>query len=779
MGNLQDSVFSFFVEEAAEHIIVLEAGLLEMETHGSASSEDMESLFRAAHTLKGSASLVKVTSVATIAHRMEDLFEAVRDGTLHVNPLQIDALLFSLDQIQDLIRHRVEGLEEPSDAVERALQRLDSAENCKGEMPETQESPRREGLALKEALLETNDDPDNPDQPGFIGSERRGLGRRVEETTAGIRVGAEKIEALMGLVGEVTVIKNHLIDQFSQVERMREEIEFVGQRLLREVTQFSDRYDYTLPTQAELQNQTEIGDFQELEFDRYDDLNLFSRKLREITNDVGEGLRGLSDFFNAFGRDVSSLDRMTDEIKERISEVRTVPAGTLFQRFNRSVRDMARGLDMDVELFVLGGGTLIDRVVYDGLFDPLLHIVRNSFAHGIESASERKKQGKSETASIWLSAERRGNTVEISVKDDGRGIDLVGVRKRAIEKGFITTEDRLSERELIQMIFRSGFSTTAEADATSGRGVGMNVVMDRLASLSGTIDVETVKGEGSTFRLRLPLSLVIVNIIRFEVAGQMFVLPSALVNEILDLEFEQRKRLKEDNTEDPPEQIDLRELFNLPRGDEPAGYGILTQSEGVPVLLLVDKVLGQEDTVIKPFGSFLRELPYFSGTSLAGDGGMRLVINPARMKYRETEGRDLSTVTHSAPVKTQDAPVVLIVDDSLSVRKYASMLLSGKGLRILTAADGLEALALLEKETVDSIITDLEMPQMHGYELLAELQRRPAWQVPIAVLSSRAGDQHQQKAISLGATDYLIKPFEEENLLEVIRKHLAINGKSL
>ena len=779
MGNLQDSVFSFFIEEAAEHISVLEAGLLEMEIHGSAGSEDMESLFRAAHTLKGSASLVKVTSVATIAHRMEDLFEAVRDGKLQVNPMQIDALLFSLDQIQNLIRHRVEGLDEPADAVEQALQRLDAAENFIGEMPEKPKSTRREGQALKAALLESNDDPDNLDKLGSINPERRGLGRRVEESTAGIRVGVEKIESLMGLVGEVTVIKNHLVDQFDQVERMREEIEFVGQRLLREVTQFSDRYDYTLPTQAELQNQTGIGDFQELEFDRYDDLNLFSRKLREITNDVGEGLRGLSDFFNAFGRDVASLDRMTDEIKERISEVRTVPAGTLFQRFNRSVRDMARGLGMDVELFVLGGDTRIDRVVYDGLFDPLLHIVRNSFAHGIESASERKKLGKSETASIWLTAERRGNTVEISVKDDGRGIDLVGVRKRAIEKGFITTEDRLSERELIQMIFRPGFSTTAEADATSGRGVGMNVVMDRLAALNGTIDVETVRGEGSTFRLRLPLSLVIVNIIRFEVAGQMFVLPSALVNEIQDLEFEQRKRLKGENTEEPPEQIDLRELFNLAQGDEPAGYGILTQSEGVPILLLVDKVLGQEDTVIKPFGSFLRELPYFSGTSLAGDGSMRLVINPARMKYRKTEGRDLPTATHSAPLQNQDAPVVLIVDDSLSVRKYASMLLAGKGLKILTAADGVEALALLENETVDSIITDLEMPQMHGYELLAELQRRPDWQVPIAVLSSRAGDQHQQKAISLGATDYLIKPFEEENLLEVIRKHLAINGRSL
>jgi chemosensory pili system protein ChpA (sensor histidine kinase/response regulator) len=778
MGNLQDSVFSFFVEESTEHIGVLEAGLLEMERAGSAKSEEMESLFRAAHTLKGSASLVKLDSVCTISHRMEDLFEAVRDGKLVVKPQHIDALLFSLDQIRNLIRFKREGLDEPDDVVGQALKRLDLAEKAEEGPVETQLSPRHNEKVFDADSEEIVEELADADQAGFAGSERRGLGRRVEETAAGIRVGAEKIESLMGLIGEVTVIKNHLVDQFDQVAQMREEIEFVGQRLLREVTQFADRYDYTMPTQTEQQNQAEIGDFQELEFDRYDDLNLFSRKLREITNDVGEGLRGLSDFFSAFGRDVSSLDRMTDDIKERISEVRTVPASTLFQRFNRSVRDMARGLDMDVELFVLGGETRIDRVVYDGLFDPLLHIVRNSFAHGIESAAERKKSGKPEKASIRLAAERRGNTVEISVTDDGRGIDLVGVRKRAIEKGFMTTADRPSERDLIQMIFRPGFSTTADVDATSGRGVGMNVVMDRLASLNGTIDVETVKGKGSTFRLRLPLSLVIVNIIRFEVAGQMFVLPSALVDEIQDLEFERRKREKGENAEEPPEQIDLRELFNLAPGEEPADYGILTQSEGIPILLLVDKVLGQEDTVIKPFGSFLRELPYFSGTSLAGDGSMRLVVNPSRMKYYKTQDVDAPLVS-SIPVASRNAPKVLIVDDSLSVRKYASMLLAGKGLEILTAADGVEALALLEHENVDSIITDLEMPHMHGYELLAELQRRPDWQVPIAVLSSRAGEQHRQKAYTLGATDYLVKPFEEENLVAVIKKHLSINGKSL
>lgn len=779
MGTLQDSVFSFFVDEAAEHLGVLEAGLLEMESTGSVDSADMEPLFRAAHTLKGSANLIKLLSVGAISHRMEDLFEAMRDGRQEVTSLHVDALLFSVDQIRGLIRLKAEGKAEPEDVVGETLKRLDEAENApaqpiKKKVPTKKKSPASQGSTGEDKRKLTE-----AERNSYAGQERRGLGRRVEEAAAGIRVGADKIEALMGLIGEVTVVKNHLVDQVQEVDRMRSEIEFVGQRLLREVTQFADRYDYTMPTQVTPTGKTEIGDFQELEFDRYDDLNLFSRKLREITNDVSEGLRGLNNFFAAFGRDVSSLDRMTDDIKERISEVRTVQAGTLFQRFNRSARDMARELDRDVELYVSGGETLIDRVVYDGLFDPLLHIIRNSFAHGIEPAAERKKAGKPGKASIRLSAERRGNTVEIAVSDDGRGIDLVGVRKRAIEKGFISTEDRMSERELIQMIFRPGFSTTAEADATSGRGVGMNVVMDRLASLNGTIDVETAKGKGSVFRLRLPLSLVIVNVLRFEVAGQMFVIPSALVNEIQDLEYEKRRREKGELSEDPPEQVDLHELFELTKFENPPAHGILTQSEGIPILLLVDRVLGQEDTVIKPFGTFLRDLQYFSGSSLAGDGSMRLVVNPARMKYREERLAERAVDRLTAPVIDQSVLKVLIVDDSLSVRKYASMLLEGKGLKIFTAADGMEALALLETEEVDSIITDLEMPHMHGYELLAELQRRPDWQIPIAVLSSRAGEQHRQKALTLGATDYLVKPFEEEDMMAVIRKHLSINGKSL
>jgi chemosensory pili system protein ChpA (sensor histidine kinase/response regulator) len=397
---------------------------------------------------------------------------------------------------------------------------------------------------------------------------------------------------------------------------------------------------------------------------------------------------------------------------------------------------MAQDLGLDVDLFVLGGETLLDRVVYDGLFDPLLHIIRNSFAHGIEPAAERVALGKPEKAKIKLMAERRGNTVEITVSDDGRGINLEQVRKRAIEKKFMRETDQLSERELIQMIFRPGFSTTVQADSTSGRGVGMNVVMDRLAALNGTIDVETVKGHGSTFRLRLPLSLVIINVIRFEVAGQIFVIPSALVNEIQDLAYERKRRAKADVADDALMPVDLGQLFELPERQEPK-HGILTQSEGTPILMLVNQVLGQEDTVIRPFGSFLQQLPYFSGTSLAGDGSMRLVVNPARMKYHEEIQSQREPARIDVVAKEDSgAPRILIVDDSLSVRKFASLLLQANGLQVLTAADGQEALKVLATQQVDSVITDLEMPNMHGYELLAELGRRAEWTVPVAVLSS-------------------------------------------
>ena len=774
--SIIDSVFSFFVEEAEEHLGILEEGLLTLEKDSSLAADLIEPLFRSAHTLKGSANLVNVTNVGSIAHRLEDLLESIRDGEVIMTRGRADAMLFALDQMRELIHLRKSGEEAPEELVTEALSRMAQAEiqaadeEAAAIADEAQEESSEEtsdellAEASEAEESESVDEVDEEDPKSYVGSERRKPTRRIEEGV--VRVGMDKIESLMGLVGEFTVTKNHLLDRLPVLERMKGEVEFAGQRLLKEVTGFSERYDYTMPAQN-----AASGDdaFDELEFDRYDELNLFSRKLREITDDIEEALKEMSGFFHVFSQDVFSLDRMTDEMKEQISAARTVQAGQLFQRFNRSIRDISRETNKPVELCISGGETAIDRVVYDGLFDPLLHIVRNSFAHGIEPAEERAASGKPELATIWLKAERRGNTVEIVIEDDGRGIDLERVRERGLEKGFISDTDDVSEQDLIQLIFRPGFSTNVEADSVSGRGVGMNVVMDRLASLNGTIDVWTEKGKGSRFRLRLPLSLVIVNVIQFTCCQQRLVIPSALVNEIVDLEYEARNN--SEGKYEHIQRVDLANLLKLPACDRIPAFGIVTQSEGTPIMLVVDTVLGQEDTVIKPFGSFLEDLPYFSGSSLAGDGSMRLVVNPARMKHQSTEVADV----RKQPIAAEpQVPKVLVVDDSLSVRKFASMLLKANGFSVITAVNGQDALDKLgEGANVFSIITDLEMPIMHGYELLREL-RRKGIEVPVAVLTSRAGDQHRNEALSLGASDYLLKPFDEDGLIGVVSRHQAM-----
>ena len=752
--SIFDNVLGFFIEEASDHLGVLEEGLLRLEKEPAATSELIEPLFRAAHTLKGSANLMTLTDVGAVAHRIEDLLEALRDGGGTLSLAQVNAVLFALDQIRELIEFRKSDQVAPESLVTAALTRLAgvvTVTSAAGIVAET------DSVSAFESA---------PEGASTTGAERRSPGRRHEEA-GGVRVAMEKIESLMGLVGEFTVTKNHLLNRLPVMEQMRSEVSFAGQRLLTEVTGFAERYDYSLPAQNA---QSQADSFNELEFDRYDELNLFSRKLREITNDIDEALKEMSGFFKGFSRDVQTLDRMTESLKEQISAARTVQAGQLFQRFSRTIRDMAQDLNKPVELCVSGGETAVDRVIYDGLFDPLLHIVRNAFAHGIESADERLAAGKSAQAKIWLKAERRGNTVEISVKDDGRGIDLERVRARGIEKGFIPAGEQPSEQDLIQLIFRPGFSTNVAADSESGRGVGMNVVMDRLASLNGVIDVDTELGQGTSFRLRFPLSLVIVNVIRFSCAGQQLVIPSALVEEIIDLSSAAKTNIAQQQLE-AVQRIDLAALLQLPGQSTAPAYGIVSQSEGTPVMLLVDAVLGQEDTVIKPFSAFLEGLPYLSGSSLAGDGTMRLVINPARMKRFSSLVPVAGGTEARLPTKTQQVAKVLVVDDSLSVRKFAGLLLAGRGFEVITAINGEDALAKLENESVFSIITDLEMPGMNGYELLRELKRSHYRDIPVAVLTSRAGEQHRRDAFELGATDYLLKPFDEEALLAVVKRH--------
>ena len=758
--SYQGSAKDYFFEEAREHLDTLESGLMQIEADGG-SKLDMQCvdvLFRSAHTLKGASALLKYNHISQIAHDFESLLEDFKNGIRDVSEGLIDAMLKGVDAIRFLLQEvdkpdyarTAADVQIKFDAVLHSA--LDAAEDSK-------------------VQTELNDDLEFTQYKDIGGGT--------------VKVDIDQIDAMMDLLGEITVNKSHLLEQVSYTENMKDEIDFARDRLLREVRLFSDRHEYTTLEDksggagAKSLSELAIADFDELEFDRYDELNLFSRKLQEISNDINEALGEIHGFLNSLSVDVEAMDRMTGEMKERISVIRTVPVEQLYQRFRRTFRNMSHeDKSVSAELILEGGDTRIGRTVIDGLFDPMVHLLRNALAHGIETDAERTAAGKPASGQIRITTRRRGNSAIITIADDGRGIQLDKVRQKAIELGWLEQNSSVERQELLDIIFRPGFSTKAGADELSGRGVGMDVVLDRLSTLNGTIDVVSEEGKGTSFVLHIPLSLVIVNVIQFRVGKQLYVIPTALVEEIQDVSaldvvdqhvVRQNERYR---------IVDLNECFALPEEDASRRCILFVKTMGARLGLQVEEVLSQEDTVIRSFGRLLESMRCFSGTSVSGGGDIRLVINPSRL----VDVIDLRPHAHGSAAEPGLDPDserglrVLVVDDSLSVRKYASLILEGNNIDVLTAVNGQNALEVLDTESVDLVLTDLEMPVMHGYELLAEIKRRPDLKsLPVLVITSRASEQHRQKAVQMGASGYLVKPFDEQTLLSSVREYSAGN----
>ncbi|RMG05103.1 MAG: hybrid sensor histidine kinase/response regulator [Nitrospirae bacterium] len=755
----EKGLIEFFLAEAEEHISALEQGFLSLEKDPD-QKELIHDLFRSAHTLKGSAALVKLPVISEISHIMEDYLEEIRDGKRAVTKDGIDWLLHSLDAVKTLIADVVDGQPEREGFLEEVRRSLDVV---KAEEP------------LEEEVSEI---PEEPVPEEGVYEEKRDIGRRREdlETISNyVRVHLDTIDRMMTEIGELTVLRNYLVNEMNTINSLRDEIEYAGRRLLKEIEDFTTRYGYSIPDKVSYVDSL-LEDFRELEFDRYDELNLFARKLQEITNDINEAMKGISEIFQKFSGHMTRLERISTDLKDHVSESRMVEAGRLFQRFTRVIRDLSESLGKPVRFIVSGAETRIDRMIYEGLFDPLLHIIRNAVSHGIEPPYERKEAGKPEEGRVMISARREGSMIVIDVKDDGRGIELKKVYEKAVSRGLITKGEKITRGQLLNLIFAPGFSTYEKTDTASGRGVGLDVVRQAVSEMNGTINVATVEGKGTLFRLKLPLTLIIVNTIRFSVGGVEFSVPSSLVQELVEIRPELIDEYGRVKLRDRSYEVrDLAEIFNLsPVRTGPSVHGIhFSLMPGKDVVLLVDRITGQEETVIRSLGGFLEGLRAYSGVSISADGKLTPVINPVGLleePYLLEVAEKHELVTESISPGNR----VLIVDDSLSVRKFTSMLLEQKGYEVITASNGLEALNILDEKLADLIITDLEMPVMHGYEFMRELKRRGLIdQIPVLVLTSRGSEKHKEKAISLGARDYIIKPFEERELINTVGKYLG------
>ncbi len=759
----RSELLEYFLSEADDHITTLDRGISEIET-ASDSDALIEDLFRAAHTLKGAAALVKLTTTSNIAHRMEDILEELNEKKRKLSKNIVDLLLYMLDTIKGLIHDIAQGRGEDHKVEQQVFAKIDEI------------MAKEEAVVVSPELIPQKTSDLSVTTGPAVPEKREAIGRRKEdfEFFSGnfVKVDVRKVEEMLNLIGEITIKKNYLMQRTKETGEISDEIFFAGRRLLKEITDFADRYAYSLPDNVKYIDPL-LSEFGELEFDRYDELNLFSRKLYEITNDITEALKELSEFFESFGDDVKTIGNMIKLLRSDISEARMIDIGRLFQRFVRPIKEMARQHDRKVELLISGGDTKIDKVIFERLFDPLMHIVRNAVSHGIEKPDERLKKGKKEEGLIFLSARREGNTVVIEVNDNGRGIDMDRLFEEAIKKGFLNPDNKPLKEDLIPLIFVPGFTTTESADMASGRGIGMSAVRRQVSAINGVVEVDTDVGWGTTFRIKVPSSLAITNVIVFQSDNIEFVMPASLIEEIIQTDITAE--------EETPGMIDYRgkdihaknlsEMFGITRkADKLNRPVIICNITDKKAGLIVDEIVGQEETIIKPLNRFLGGLHIYSGTTISGDGRVRFVLNPMRIFEEQIQPAAIKPMADEG----YEGRRILIVDDSLSVRKYVSTFLEARRFKVYSASNGAEALNLLEEIPVDMIITDLEMPVMHGYELINRIKSSERLkEIPVIVLTSRSAEKHREKALESGAEDYLVKPFDEKSLSEILRKYLS------
>jgi chemosensory pili system protein ChpA (sensor histidine kinase/response regulator) len=522
--------------------------------------------------------------------------------------------------------------------------------------------------------------------------------------------------------------------------------------------------------------------FDELEFDRYTDFHLLTRELAETANDVSTVSAGVSDSIGDFDSDLTRLGRLTREIQDKTLEFRMVPLGSLTTRLERAVRVTAESCSKQVDFAIDGEHVALDKSLLEHMSDPLLHLLRNAVDHGIETPEHRAAAGKSERGRIVVRAYHDGTDVVIEVEDDGRGLDVERIRRTAVDRGLVGAAEAatLAPEALYAFVFEPGFSTAKAISEISGRGVGMDVVKSKVNRAGGRIRIDSRPGEGTRMSVRVPMTLAITRVLLVRAGGETFGLPLGAVIQIVRPHptaigrVGNERVLVLDGRTYPLR--DLADTLGLPRAsDAPAVQPVLIANlGGRRMALAVDQIVHSRDAVVKSLGTHLRRVRGVWGATLLGDGTVVLILNAADLAGAADEpparvaARPVVSVGHD-----KQAYTILVVDDSLSMRHVLSQAVKKAGWNPLQARDGLDALEIMHhsNQRPDLVLLDVEMPRMDGYEFLSTMRAQPHYaDLPIVMLTSRGGDKHREKASALGATDYMVKPFREDILLETITR---------
>jgi len=853
--NIAAEVLEFFVPEVEEHLQSITESLLSLEANPN--PEDINKLFRAMHTIKGSAAQVGFRRLSTIAHRAEDLIARLRDGELKPSASIVDLCLESVDILKKQLYRQWSDEQSFQDAAMAYFQRIDQLEDVEAEILEQEAEEAAEkgltddGQIPLEPALEIAAEPIAEVEVDASRNEREEIaalaaGRREPAgvpQSKSVRIALERLDRMMNAVGELVTNRTRMLGRLKELERLADVLNFSKARMTDKIGEFQEKYEFSrvnlgplstpghsLPRRSPLPEDksgsviaypfrggyssyshsfdTALADFSELEMDRYDDFGILSRSLTEISADITEVLTQLDGFVRRVDGDIDEFTKLAHRLQDEITQSRMVAIGNLYTRLSRAVRDASKAAGKRVELVLAGAETELDNNIIQQIADPLLHLVRNAVAHGIERADERYNAGKSDCGNIAVRAYHRGNHIYIEVEDDGRGIDYERVRTAAAELELVKAEDvrSLSSKELLDLMFLPGFSTAPRKTELSGRGVGLDVVRTNLDALNGEIEIETRKGVGTRFTLKVPLTLIISQALFVRVGKHTFAFPLAFVEEIRrvrfsDIEEVGGKRLAKVR-DSLTEVVHLDAQLGLEAVEPMNGWYrlVVVNVAGKQVGIVVEEVIGKDEIVIKNLGEFLRNVKMFPGATIAPDGSLILLVDLNRLVVGESiERRPLMTAANAARIflpgavavaageipdeaieRVEKEKLVLLVDDSISVRKFVGRMLEKAGYRVRLASDGLEALEIVSQGGVDLVVTDLEMPRTNGYELMLHLRQNPeARNIPVMVVTSRAGSKHRERAVREGAKAFMVKPVQEEQLVAQVGALIGSSGQAV
>ena len=782
MDDMKEIMEDFLIE-AFELIEQIDHDLVELE----ANPEDLELLnriFRVAHTVKGSSSFLNFDVLTELTHHMEDVLNKARKGELKITPDIMDVVLESVDMMKGL-------LESIRDNGSDAAAGIDIKNIC---VRLTQISEGEAPSAAAEAPATPVPEPVKEPEPVAPAEE------------AAPEVSDAELSKLSD--SEVEAEIERLLKVRKAEDQARRASKGIAPKSPEEIAPATSAASAPAPkpapsrerdadkkvpaassNSAVAQEQTIRVEVKRLDhlMNLIGELVLGKNRLLKIYDDVEERYEG-EKFLEELNQVVSSLSLVTTDIQLAVMKTRMLPIAKVFNKFPRMIRDLSRELGKQIDLEISGEETELDKSIVEEIGDPLVHIIRNSCDHGIEDPETRKAMGKPEKGLVQLKAYNEGNHIVVEIVDDGKGLDADMLKAKSIEKGIITEReaDAMSEKEAFGLIFKPGFSTAAKVTNVSGRGVGMDVVKTNIEKLNGIIDIESEVGKGTVMKLKIPLTLAIIQSLLVGTQEEFYAIPLASVLETVRVPIDDIYTIDGKNVlrlrDEVLSLVRLSDVFGVNKvfdgGDQT--YVVIIGVAEAKLGIIVDTLVGQEEIVIKSMGDYLQNIPGIAGATIRGDGRVTLIIDVGAMMEmaKDIKVNIRAEMEDSAKAKEKPSDYkVLIVDDSKMDRTIMQKSLEPIGVTIIEATNGVEALNIIKsgEHAFDAVLIDIEMPRMDGYTLAGEIRKYSKYRtLPLIAVTSRTSKTDRLRGVEVGMTEYITKPYSSEYLENVVRKNIKL-----